>query len=100
MRYIKLTLLLLALSNRSNYTRVNFHCAKFGMFSCRGKLNNKRPRSKSEKVCEFDTSFQASFVLQSFEGVQKCKKTETLTAIMERIVKAEVGHRHGDKFNP
>ena len=50
--------------------------------------------------CEFDTSFQASFVLQSFEGVQKCKKTETLTAIMERIVKAEVGHRHGDEFNP
>ena len=31
--------------------------------------------------------------LQTFEGVQKCKKSETLATIMERIVKAEVGYR-------
>lgn len=38
-------------------------------------------------------------MFQTFEGVQKCKKSETLAAIMERIVKAEVGHRHGEEPN-
>ena len=63
-------------------------------------INAEKGRSsKSEGVGEFDTRFQGLFLLQTFEGVQKCKKTETLTAIMERIVKAEVGHHHGDEPN-
>ena len=36
--------------------------------------------------------FTWCMVVQGFEGVQTCRKTETLGAIMERIVKAEV-HR-------
>jgi len=30
--------------------------------------------------------------MQGFEGVQTCKKNETLQAVMEKIVKAEVCH--------
>jgi len=43
-------------------------------------------------VCRYEiiAGSDGWLMLQGFEGVQTCKKNETLQAVMEKIVKAEV----------